>query len=38
MFQFKMILEADRGRMVVESEAALSANFRVMLLLNRQTA
>jgi len=38
MFQSKMIVKAHRGRITVDSEAAVGTTFRVMLPLNHQTA
>jgi putative PEP-CTERM system histidine kinase len=38
MFQSKVIVEAHRGRIVVDSEPAVGTTFRVMLPLNHQTA
>src|SRR5438067_1214513 len=37
MFQTKMIVEAHRGRIIVDSEAAVGTTFRVMLPLNHHT-
>ena len=38
MFQSKMIVEAHRGRILVESEPTVGTTFRVVLPLNHQTA
>jgi putative PEP-CTERM system histidine kinase len=38
MFQSKMIVEAHRGRIMVDSEPAVGTTFRVMLPLNHRTA